>query len=241
MHRSGSIGDPREGLEVGESNPAFVKSHKAATLPFAKTTAHAFLRNTGHCCELALRCADVGTRAVGQAQESLRQPSIEVGKGELGNPSVGAAKARAQGFEELQTNVGMPLKERADVTTLEHEELARGESNGVRCAAPVRQQGDLPKDFAGGEIGQQDLVTARGSSGNADRARRHHHHALSGGPGLEDHLASGEAKTVRVRGKLPTHVLVEGTEQGASLQQLVTVPSCVGQFRSSDGCSGGRR
>ena len=126
----------------------------------------------------------------------------------------------------------MPLKERSNVTTLEDEEFTRGESNGVCCAPSVRQQGDFPKDFAGEEIGEQDLVTARGSSGNADRAHRHGYHALSGGSGLEDHLAGGEAKTARVSGKLPTHVRVEGTEQGASLQQLVTGP--IGPFRLSD-------
>jgi hypothetical protein len=114
MRRLRSTGDPRERLEVGERNPTLVKPHKARTLPFAKATVHTFLRGTGHRCELALRCADFGTGAVGQAQEGLRQPSIEIGKGELGNPCVGAAKAPAQGFEKFQTNVGMPLEKRAE-------------------------------------------------------------------------------------------------------------------------------
>lgn len=142
-------GDSRERLGVGESNLALVKPHKAGTLPFAKATVHAFLRGTGHRRELALRRANFRTGAVVQAQESLRQPSIEVGKGELGNLFVGATKAAAQGLEELQTDVGAPLKKRADLTTLESEELAGCESNGVRCAPSVRQQGDFPKDLAG--------------------------------------------------------------------------------------------
>src|SRR5258708_29540330 len=163
------LGERAQRFRLEDNGPALLHSQNAAPLPIAQTAVDVFPCRAGHFGQFALREGKLrGTTALSRImQKSFGEPRRQIEEGDVGHALVGAANSRAKDFHELQAGLGTALQKWQDIASLQNQQLAFGERGRIRRARPAVKKRDLPEQFAGPQIGEDDLSALGRGQGDA--------------------------------------------------------------------------